>query len=1313
MQNPTTIKQALNPAFLKQPTSRAEIELFKEEFGKLLNNIKNTDEKESEEHYKIDVMNFLNAVYYKDKHYINTKGKTDLVIHNENNVASSVGVLIETKSPTNKTEMLRYDDFNVKSFQELVLYYLRERKTGKNFELRYLIITNVYEWFVFDAQDFEKLFYQNKTLLKRFEEFQEGKLAGTSTDFFYKEIASPEIARLTCHSDESQNLIKDKEIADQVRNDRQACNDKANQQCIPFVHFDIRDYEKILRNSEQEDERKLIALYKFLSPVHLLKLSFANDSNQLNKEFYAELLHVIGLEELTKDGRKLIERKKENERDSGSIIENTIEQIVSKNKLYDVKTQFIASQSQSQSQSTSQQQQFDVALDLAITWINRILFLKLLESQILKYHKGNRDYAFLSPEKLSGYKDVDTLFFSVLARKEDERTESIKRKFANVPYLNSSLFEMTDTENKTICIDSLQDNVEMELYEKSVLHGHDYGRGEKSFATTTTMRPLEYLLRFLDAYDFSNEGSEEIKEENKALISAAVLGLIFEKINGYKDGSFFTPSFITMYMCRETIGRAVIENFVKTLPATSHLLPATSPNIVQADNYLSLNDLHNLIPQIGIERANEIFNRIRICDPAVGSGHFLVSALNEMIYLKSQLGILTDKNGKSLWNYNVTVDNDELIVRDPNGDIFVYNPLNQESQRVQETLFHEKQKLIETCLFGVDINPNSVKICQLRLWIELLKHAYYINIVGRENFRTLQTLPNIDINIKCGNSLMSRFDLHDDFTKLTPTAMKNIKHLTQDYKQQVALYKVCTDKSAKPVIVNKINEIKSQFLHINNAKDSDYQNLEKAKNELELYRQSFNLFENENDDWNNKANELTEKLNKFERIYNDKIQGCFEWRFEFPEVLDDDGNFAGFDVVMGNPPYIQLQSMGSITESYKKLNYKVFERTGDIYCLFYERGYQLLKPQGRLCFITSNKWMRAGYGEKTRQFFAENTNPEQLIDFAGVKVFESATVDVNILLFAKDKNQQQTQACIVKKDGIKDLSVFIRQNSTTCSFSENESWVILSSIEQKIKQKIEAIGTPLKDWDIQINYGIKTGFNEAFIIDGQKRKELIEQDPKSAEIIRPLLRGRDIKRYGYEFADLYLLFIPWHFPLQNDTKIQGASEKAEHEFRQQYPAIYNHLLKYKKELSARNKAETGIRYEWYALQRWGANYWEDFYKQKIAWNRIANEKLFSFVDEGIFIQDSMHFFTGNHLKYLCAVLNSKLFTWFMYLIVGDAAGGNAGNADNVKNLTIPMFSSEQEVKVEKLLETHSYNAIDELIFKTYGLTNEEIAFITS
>jgi hypothetical protein len=300
------------------------------------------------------------------------------------------------------------------------------------------------------------------------------------------------------------------------------------------------------------------------------------------------------------------------------------------------------------------------------------------------------------------------------------------------------------------------------------------------------------------------------------------------------------------------------------------------------------------------------------------------------------------------------------------------------------------------------------------------------------------------------------------------------------------------------------------------------------------------------------------------------------------------------------------------------------------------------------------------------------------------------------------------------------LSVYFRQNVTECNF-ETGSWVILSPIEQSIKRKIETVGIPLKDWDINIYRGILTGYNEAFIISGEKRKELMEQDSKSEELIRPILRGRDIKRYGYDFADLWLLFIPWHFPLQNDETIQGASEKAEQAFQQQYPAVYNHLLQYKKELSSRNKAETGIRYEWYALQRWGANYWEDFYKPKIVYIEIMTDNptegydfpAFSFDIIGCVCLNTAYIMTGEitELKYILSILNSKLGRQLVKFYVTQLQNRQFRMLhQSVKNFPIPpIFNNSLEI--ERLQAEKLYKAIDLLVYQLYGLDEEEIKFI--
>ncbi|NLF41181.1 MAG: class I SAM-dependent DNA methyltransferase, partial [Bacteroidales bacterium] len=663
-------RKALNKAFLKVKPNRTEIECFKTNLSQLLDRI---NDNESEEFHKNLLSDFLKKTYYEPNHFINTKGRNDLVIHNTNSASGTVGVIIEAKKPANKTEMMKAPSpgdtqsqmlsrINVKAFQELVLYYLRERVTNKNIEIKHLIATNINEWFIFDAMLFERLFAQNKNLVKQFNDFESGRLADTKTDFFYKQVAEPFIAEMK-HE-------------------------------IEFTYFNIQEYEKPLRNTDKQDDNQLIALFKLLSPEHLLKLPFANDSNSLDKRFYGELLHIIGLTETKEGGKKLIERNKEGERHTGSFIENAIIQIDSLDKISRL-------ENANQFGANLQERLFGVALELSITWINRILFLKLLEAQLISYHKGDKSYGFLSNDKIKDYDDLNSLFFQVLARKQNERNEDVRAVFSKVPYLNSSLFEPTDIEHATIFISNLRDDRTIPIYPQTVLKD---SIGKKR---TGIINPLEYLFEFLNAYDFTSEGSEEIQEDNKTLINASVLGLIFEKINGYKDGSFFTPGFITMYMCRETIRKAVVQKF----------------NEKKAWNCTDIKSLYDKIEDRN--EANSIINDLKICDPAVGSGHFLVSALNEIIAIKSELGILMDIDGRLLRDIQIEVVNDELQVIDIEDDeLFFYlapaprkelttrNKFNGDThnvkpekipyrQLIQQSLFKEKQFIIENCLFGV------------------------------------------------------------------------------------------------------------------------------------------------------------------------------------------------------------------------------------------------------------------------------------------------------------------------------------------------------------------------------------------------------------------------------------------------------------------------------------------------------------------------------------------------------------------------------------------------------------------------------------
>ncbi|MCA0428496.1 MAG: Eco57I restriction-modification methylase domain-containing protein [Bacteroidetes bacterium] len=1251
-------RKALNKAFLKVKPNRTEIEGFKANLIALLDR---TNDTESEEFHKNLVSDFLKDTYYKQNHFINTKGRNDLVIHNGQQASSTVGVIIEAKKPTNKTEMITRENLNKKAFQELVLYYLRERISHKNLEVKHLVATNINEWFIFNEHLFEKLFAQNKAFVRQFEQFEASK---KTTEVFYKEIAEPFIDSITSE--------------------------------IEFTYFNLQDFQKPLRNSDEADDNSLIALFKILSPEHLLKLPFSNDSNSLDKRFYSELLHIIGLTETKEGGKKLIERNKEGERHTGTILEDAIIQLDSLDKLSRL-------EKPSQFGNTQQEKLFNVALELSITWINRILFLKLLEAQLITYQKGDKSYSFLNLDRIKNYDDLNSLFFQVLARKQDERNEDVKKLFEKVPYLNSSLFEPTSLEQLTLFISNLKDDKTIPIFSQTVLKDQ---QGKKRTGKMTT---LHYLFEFLDAYDFGAEGSEEIQEDSKTLITASVLGLIFEKINGYKDGSFFTPGFITMYMCRETIRKAVVQKFNET----------------KNWNCNSLEELYDKIEDR--KEANQIVNSIKICDPAVGSGHFLVSALNEMIAVKNDLKILLDRDGKRLKEYQVEVVNDELVVTDEEGELFEYYPNNKESQRIQETLFHEKQNLIENCLFGVDINSNSVKICRLRLWIELLKNAYY------KNSKELETLPNIDINIKCGNSLVSRFPIDADLKQ----ALKKSKWTIDGYRIAVDTYRNAQSKEQKREMEQLIADIKSDFRSEISQNDPKVLKLRKLSGELFQLTNQVQLFERskkEKADWNKKVNLLTAETQKLEKeieeIKANKIfENAFEWRFEFPEVLNDNGDFAGFDVVIGNPPYIRQEEFSYFKPYLLNAFIETGYGTADLFVYFVELAMRVLKQHGEFAYIIPNKWMRAGYGKKLREFVAKH-RIHRLIDFGDLPVFEEATTYPNIIQLKKSVPIPTFNACNVTTLQIPNgLAIYLNEHRIEVKLTElsSDGWTLLDTKTQALVAKIKSIGIPLGEYvSGKIYYGIKTGLNEAFVIDAATKEKLIAEDPNSAEVIKPFLAGRDIKRYQTPVITKFLILFPKGFTIKRNSLGNTVSEApprygnmpyddAWTYIKNNYPAIAKHLWPFREK--AEKRTDKGDF--WWELR--ACDYYSEFDKPKVMLPDISM-KCEALMDQinGYYSVNTAYIIPGLSLSDL-GILNSRLTLFFYSQITQSIRGGYFRFIRQYLEQIPIIKTSSLDEKVQEIIKLKKQNPsadtadlenqIDQLVYQLYELTEEEIKIV--
>mgnify|MGYP002596447317 CR=1 FL=1 len=561
-----------------------------------------------------------------------------------------------------------------------------------------------------------------------------------------------------------------------------------------------------------------------------------------------------------------------------------------------------------------------------------------------------------------------------------------------------------------------------------------------------------------------------------------------------------------------------------------------------------------------------------------------------------------------------------------------------------ENIYEMKLAIIENCIYGSDIQSIAAQITKLRFFISLICNCE--KDATKPNFG-IPTLPNLETKFVAANSLIA--------------------------KKKQESHNLFENQEIEPT-KKELTEIRHEHFSAKTA----YRKSTLREKDKQLREKLAKLLEQDNDF----APEDAKQLAAWNPYDQNAVAEFFDpaWMF---------GVNDGFDIVIGNPPYIQLQNNGGeLAQLYAPCNYKTYARTGDIYCLFYERGYQLLKPNGHLCYITSNKWMRAGYGEKTREFFAKNTNPILLIDFAGVKIFESATVDTNILLFAKAANEHKTLCAVTNKqnkDSVKNLSVFVQQSGSVCEFSNSDSWVILSPIEQSIKRKIEAVGTPLKDWDIQINYGIKTGFNDAFIINTEKRDEILsncqteDERKRTAELIRPILRGRDIKRYGYNWANLWLI--------NTHNGIRGKLERVHIE---DNPAIKAHLDQYWDKISKRaDKGDTP-----YNLRN--CAYLEDFSKPKILWKRVGSILRFCYNDNEALGLDSTCFALGNNIEFVCCVLNTPMGHYLLKDAPKTGTGDLLISVQAVEPIKLPSVTYEINIEFKRLLEMMIANCSDDI-----------------
>ncbi|WP_101024185.1 class I SAM-dependent DNA methyltransferase [Helicobacter pylori] len=1198
-----------------------------------------TNQQENENHHNDAFNDLLKGVF---KYKVKPIKKIDSAILNENN---EVEVIIEFKALKNPNEFIKKGDLNVKALHESLLYYLIERKNGNN-NLKHLILATIKELYIIDANEFE-VFNKDKEIENAFKNCHDRKGNDTRTKAFYD-----------------------------------VCQKRLNEldHSLKYHYIPLK-------------KENLALIYQALSPNFLLKIPKYSDANTLNKDFYEELLYILGLEEQNEKGKILIKP---------SRTQNSLSDALKK-KYENLDDEEV--------------------MALLIAWNNRILFLRLLESLLISFNHFEK--SFLTTENFNDFNALNTLFFEVLAKKNNERLKEIKEDkiLEKIPYLNSSLFDKTPLELKGYEI-KLLENKKLEIYKNSVL--------KKDNPKQEPLPLLKYFFEFLRLYKFTTT-PKDIKDNTDTsesrLINPSVLGLVFEKLNGYKEGSFYTPSFITSYMCKESITPIVRDKF----------------NAIYQWDCKDLEALKGKIDRnFSNEKAKEYLNTLltlRICDPAVGSGHFLVSALNEMVLIAYELGLIA-----SLYRHELRLENDEIIIHTPEDKVFNYTIPHSENDphhHIQKELFELKKSIIENCLFGVDINPNSCEITKLRLWIELLKYSYYIFEEGK-NTNNLETLPNIDINIKCANSLISRFNLNDDLKKIP-----NIKKKIQEYKDLVAQYKDPNPLYPlnKADLINKIQDLKNTFsLTLKDPKTKA--ELEKA---IEKHIKKYNFFalddkslldgldyfipslfgtlklspkeEEEAFASYGRIRALRKKLD--DALSGREYQNAFEWRFEFPEVLNDEGDFSGFDCIIGNPPYIRQEQIKDLKPLLEKQYQDFYNSTADIYTYFFALAFHLLKEKGFSAFITSNKYARAKYGAKLREWLLKKTTIVSYMELNALKVFESAAVDTSIMNFIKQTPPKESvfnyyEPTPNDKDDLKSTpSLSMKQ-----SVLSTESFIFANATLLDLRDKIEQSGTPLKDWGIQIYRGILTGCNEAFIITTEKRDAILnacktqEERERTEALIKPILRGKDIKRYSYEWAGEWLINTHNGYTSAQKSKIPPIDIE-------KYPATKAHLDAHWDTIATRcDQGDTP-----YNLRN--CAYLEDFEKEKIVYPCImAKEPCFVYEEKGFYAPAPANIVTGDkiEIQYLTALLNSKCIYFAMRKFY--MGGGIEGElkTNNLEKIPIPKITHKNQELARKITDGAKQilalkekdpkantqkleKEIDALVYQLYHLTDEEIKII--
>ncbi|EOT7310129.1 Eco57I restriction-modification methylase domain-containing protein [Campylobacter jejuni] len=1226
-------KDFFNPYYRKKQIMQNEFDIFSKALMQYLERLESS-QSENEDYLVANALSpFLTMLNFKTHIKTKQKGKSEIDLSISKDEFSKDLEVLIEAKKPNSKEFITHTKVNSKALHETILYYFRNREYS--FSLKFIIITDFYKFYIFKISEFEELFYKNPSFKKLFEEFcNPNSLFKGNTEEFYKEVAK---------------LIE---------------NSKEN---LKGFLIDLT----FLKDKQKSNFKNLASIYKTFHRDFLLSEFNPNDANSLNNAFYKELLYILGLCESKQNSKLIIAKSEESKEEQGTFYTAI--------------------------NSKLKEENFETILKLLILWLNRILFLKLIESNLVRFN-DDKNLKFLNFKKIPDFDKLSELFFEVLAKEKSTRKKS---EFAYLPYLNSSLFEKQSIEN-TLEISSLSNDLKLFYYKNTVL------KDDKCKAKKGQVGLLEYLFEFLDSFDFGSDDEQSEILSQKELISSSVLGNVFEKLNGYKEGSFYTPSFITSYMCKESIAKVVLDKFNAQFDLDAK----------------DISELRKSLRKEDKKAQKELLNSIKICDPAVGSGHFLVSALNVMLSIYDELNLFDEE-------FYLEVQNDEILITNHKGEFIEYKrpkTPKDKAHLIQQELLHTKKDIIENNLFGVDINPNSCEITKLRLWIELLKHSFYQSF-DDGNYHDLKTLPNIDINIKCGNSLVSYFE-----TGKSLSHYPNIKERMGKYKRIVKDYKegFYTDKSH---INQEIKNLKISFKNFCFA-DKFKKEMKSFNDKCEKYSKKYGNFlavDDENLKFFVSANltlfdfdekeatkEFANLKKEYDNIFNLESNHPFEWRFEFPEILDDDGNFKGFDLIIGNPPYIKENDNKDLFTNTKKL--RTYQGKMDIWYHFVGRGFDILKNNGYLAFIATNNWVTNSGAKKLRNIVLEESQILSLVDFSSFMVFDSASIQTMIMQFQKIKPPKNYEFHFAKittqtpiyEDVINLLKNEKTQNNEILSINLTPKKFIDKTLNftksdyEELFNKIQKYGKFYLE-ESEVAQGIVPAIDEAFVI---KDKNVFSKNEQC--FIKEYYTGLSGKFYS-SFTDKYLIYL-------SNKNYSGNLDDL--------PNLKQHFQKYKEILK-----ESKIKYKtpnkpYFYLHRERE---EKFFKkgeEKIISQVRCIEPIFVYSNENFYGSRALFFIQTCriNLKYLTGVLNSKLIAF--WLKHKGKIQGNLFKIDKEPLLNIPVvnINSKNEKLANKLISLvdeilkvkeqdknantqELENKINSLVYKLYNLTEEEIKII--